>query len=360
MKMLVERVGGHDNNFDFIRWLAATMVVVSHEFAVIPGVEPLLVPSHGFAVFGTLGVDMFFVVSGFLVTRSLVERAALDFFVVARFLRIVPGLLVMLVLTTFVMGPLVSSLPVVEYFARRDPYAYFTHNLMLYTPQWTLSSVFTHNPGMDAVNGSLWSLWPEVQMYGVLFSLGVLALAWPRARAMMVGAGMLVATLAGFLQHGDLAGHALEPSTLARLAPYFGFGALLYLGRRWVPLTLFGPAIVGISAVAARHTICFVPLFTLALAMSVIWFAHVRIPFIARWGRFGDVSYGLYIYAFPLQQALLALDPGLNRLTHFMMVYPLILLCAWLSWHGVESPALMLKRRWSVFRGRTPAGSPAG
>jgi peptidoglycan/LPS O-acetylase OafA/YrhL len=349
---LAVRVAGYENNFDFIRWVAATMVFLSHEYAVVhrAGSEPLAQLSGGFATFGTLGVDIFFVVSGLLVTRSLLERRAIGFFVVSRALRILPALAVVLALSAWVMGPTLTDLPLGEYFARRDAWSYVARNLTLADFQWGLPGVFTSNPVPDAVNGSLWTLQPEVQMYGLLLLLGVIAAtggAWlSRRRAILVGVGMVAAITWGWARHGDLAGQGLEPSSLARLAPYFGLGALLYLMRRIVPSTVLLPTAVWIIAIASRGTELFVPAFAVAVALSSVWLAYAHLGSLKRWGRYGDFSYGLYIYAFPVQQTLVALFPAWGRSEHFAAAYTATLLCAILSWRLIEAPALSLKKRF--------------
>jgi peptidoglycan/LPS O-acetylase OafA/YrhL len=349
---LAVRVAGHDNNFDFIRWFAATMVVFSHEYALVHGgaSEPLAKLSGGFATFGTLGVDIFFVVSGLLVTRSLLERRAIGFFVVSRALRILPALAVVLALSAWVIGPALTDLPLRDYFARRDAWSYVARNLTLADFQWGLPGVFTRNPFRDAVNGSLWTLQPEVEMYGLLLLLGVIAVAggtWLSRRCtILVGIGMVAAITWGWATHGDLAGQGLEPSSLARLAPYFGLGALLYLVRRFVPSTALLPAAAWIIAIASRGTALFAPSFAAAVALSTVWLAYARLGSLKRWGRYGDFSYGLYIYAFPVQQTLVALFPAWGRSEHFAAAYAATLLCAVLSWRFVEAPALSLKKRW--------------
>jgi peptidoglycan/LPS O-acetylase OafA/YrhL len=356
------RVAGHDNNFDFIRWLAATMVVFSHEYAIVGGAggEPLAQLTGGFATFGTLGVDIFFVVSGLLVTRSLIERKAIGFFVASRALRIVPALVVVLALSAWVLGPILTDLPLRAYFLSHDAWTYVARNVTFVDFQWGLPGVFLANPLREAVNGPLWTLQPEVQMYGSLLLLGVIA--WgggprlSRHRAVFVGTGMLAAIAWGWAIHGDLAGRGLEPSTLARLAPYFGLGSLLYLARRAVPIT---PLSVGAAwgvVVASRGTSLFAPAFAVAVALTTVWLAYSNLGALKRWGRFGDFSYGLYIYAFPVQQTLIALFPSWHRLEHFVATYAATLLCAVLSWRLVEAPSLSLKKRLLNWK-RDPTGA---
>ncbi len=147
------------NNFDFIRWLAATLVIISHEYAIHSrsDSEPLAALTHGFITFGALGVDVFFVISGFLVVRSMLERQSLAFFASSRVLRLAPGLSVALIFSAFVLGPLLTSLPIWTYFSRGDVYSYVFNNLVFVRSQWDLPGLFSHNPIPDVVNGSLWS-----------------------------------------------------------------------------------------------------------------------------------------------------------------------------------------------------------
>jgi peptidoglycan/LPS O-acetylase OafA/YrhL len=331
------------NNFDFIRWLAATMVVVSHQYAALgrPSDEPLARLS-GFATFGTIGLDVFFVTSGYLIVRSLVRRGDLRHFVCSRALRIVPGLAVSLGITAFVIGALATTLPLRVYLRHEATWSYVTRGLGLRDVQWTLPGVFVALP-MPVVNVSLWSLWPEVQMYLIVAMLGLIAMQLRTPSRPVLAGGMAAVAVMALACHEDLCGRAIEPTTLARLAPLFAAGALLGLVRWRAPTALIALALTSSAACVTRGTMLFVPLFDAALALAVIGFAHLPLAPLARWGRFGDWSYGMYVYAFPVQQLVASWAPQLGLGAHIGIVYPITVLLGATSWHVVEAPALAFK-----------------
>jgi peptidoglycan/LPS O-acetylase OafA/YrhL len=357
VRTLGDCVAAGPNNFDVVRWLAASLVVFSHEFAITghPGAEPLGALTHGFATFGTVGVDAFFVVSGFLVTQSLVERRSLAFYVASRALRIVPGLLMLLLVSALVIGAICTTRGLGEYYADPRVYSYIGRNLLLRNLQWDLPGVFTTNPFPQVVNGSLWSLAPEVTMYALLLGVGIAGWRWWRRITSIVAWSMVTVILIAWSRHGDLAGATQELARLTRLAPYFALGSLAWCARRWIRLSVAWPMGLAALTVATFRTPVFVPSFALLVAATVLWIAFARAGAIARWGRHGDFSYGLYIYAFPVQQMLAALAPSWSPWLHGLVAYPLILLCAIASWRWIESPALRLKRR---LRGWPLKGEP--
>lgn len=130
---------GRDNNFNLIRLLAALAVMVSHSFALALGggsFEPFR-SSLGMSP-GMIAVDVFFATSGFLVTASLLSRRNPIEFIRARGLRIFPGLLVVLALTVFVLGPVFTSLPLSTYFTEWETYRYLVKCLTLITGVWAI------------------------------------------------------------------------------------------------------------------------------------------------------------------------------------------------------------------------------
>jgi peptidoglycan/LPS O-acetylase OafA/YrhL len=335
----------HHNNFDFLRWLAASMVLFSHEYAVLGrgGEEPLVRLTGGFAALGTLGVDVFFVISGCLVTASMARGTSIPYFIGSRALRIVPGLVVALLVTVLVFGALATSLPLPDYFRDPSTWRYVSRGLALHDLQWTLPGVFEGSPLPAVVNGSLWSLWPEVQMYGAVTLLGIAAWIVPVRRRVVLAVGMVAVAIVALASHPDLAGQHLEGASLARLAVLFALGAIVGLmgWRARAGWPCFAAALA--CALLARHSALFVPAFDLAVALGVIGLAYARLPRVRNWGRYGDWSYGMYVYAFPVQQLVTFYFPGIPFVMHLVLAYAVTLTLGAVSWHWIESPALRLK-----------------
>lgn len=334
------------NNFNLLRFLAATAVIFSHSF-ILAGAEesePVYVLTGRWNS-GELGVNIFFVISGYLVTHSFIQRRNLWFFLEARFLRIFPALFAALLLTLLIIGPLATSLPLAAYFSDWDTWRYLLQNLSLSKLQPTLPGVFGANPEEGIVNTPLWTLPWEIRCYLGLALLGVIFVL-PRPKAFKLA---FVFALIAFFSWPMLSWLA-DPDSLAplRLGAYFALGMLFYLARGRIPLR---PAGVVALAVAAFTVSLFAPGLTMfsvlgvLLVYAVLWFAldsRVRINW---FNRIGDYSYGLYIYAYPIQQTLVAYDETIGAWELFVLSFALTLPLAALSWHVLERRVLDLKGR---------------
>lgn len=336
---IADRAGGRDNNFDLIRMLAATGVMVSHAWPVTLG-EGVAEPFETFLKGDNLGracVFAFFVISGFYITRSFCLKRDVRAFLSARILRLWPGLIVMFLMVTGLVGWLGSSDPGATWGGAAD---YILSGLTLYGHD-TLPAVFQDNPVPGVVNGSLWTLFYEVVCYSGVLICGVLGL-FDRPR--------LFAGLAALFLVAYFAGPHLTGRYDVLLVLYLGWpflvGMCLYLGAKHVPLSpLIALALMGLT-VLLRSTPLFLPVFILALGYTVMWLGFARIPGIRAYNRLGDYSYGMYVYAFPVQQ--LAAQYGTpDPLTNLAVALPITLVLAVLSWHLVEAPALSLRRRFA-------------
>ncbi len=157
---------GRSNNFDSLRFLAAVAVLVSHSFAMAygtrPGVQPLTIFSRNQTDLGSVAVLVFFVISGYLITRSFDRSPQPLQFLEARVLRIFPGLFLTLVLAAALLGPTVTTFPLGDYFRNSNTAQYIFGGVSLIWLQYDLPGVFLANPTPGVVNGSLWTLYLRV------------------------------------------------------------------------------------------------------------------------------------------------------------------------------------------------------
>ena len=342
---LADVVHGRDNNFHLLRLSAATAVLFSHSFPLSTGdarFEPLRA-TFG-CTFGSLAVDLFFLISGMLVTMSLMRRDSAADFVRARFFRIWPGLIVAVLLTILILGPAFTTAPLSTYFTSKDTARYLVYNVTLFKGvAYVLPGVFAANPWPDAVNGSLWTLPSEVRCYVALLA------AWALLRAVGVVRhfkwAVALTWCALFAWHILSMSHTTLEDSPARLWLMFCSGAAIYafrdrvgLSPRWLVVAL---AAIALSAttLTAGHGMAFGIVYSLALPYVMLCAAYLPRGRILAFNRLGDYSYGTYIFAYPVQQSLMHLFPSLAPLPMFAAALCITLPLAVASWHFIEKPA---------------------
>lgn len=296
-------------NFDLMRLVAALLVVVSHTFP-LAGQPPFRIV--GVEDLGALGVSIFFVISGYLVSASY-ERDPKSY-LLKRVLRIEPGLIASLVVTVGLLA-FVTTAPAAEYWPAAGMYV--VRNALLYPATYELPGVFQHAPMAGVVNGVLWTLRLEFSFYLVLLVIRA-RLAWVLALTGLCAAVFVAMTITD--PHWASEKLTRIVFLTARNGLLFFAGAALQLSRRKVPLWL-----------GAGSAVAFPLLGPLALPTAVLGLARPgKLP--------ADLSYGVYIYAFPIQQWL-AVQGQLNVATAVLAVLPF----AAASWFLVERPAMKLK-----------------
>ncbi len=342
---------GRDNNFNLLRISAAFAVLVTHSFALVVGsgdAEPFR-KSLGVTL-GSTAVDIFFVASGFLVTASLLVRQSAIEFIWARALRIFPALLVMLLLTVFGLGLLLTTLPTSVYLSHPKLYGYLLKcSTLVMGVAFSLPGVFEGNPWKNAINGSLWTLPYEVRMYGILVVvwLGLRVVKTNRVqvleRVIIVGA-----VLSGGLAVGHYFRHGTNEGSFTHLFFMFFSGAAFYVLKDRITLyrQLFWIMVAALAISTQAGKTVFFLVYMLTIAYMLFFVAYVPSGRIRAYNRLGDYSYGLYIYAFPVQQTLAALIPGISIMQMLLGSTVLTLLLAVLSWHLIERRALGLKGRY--------------
>ncbi len=325
------------NNFDFWRVLAALLVLFSHQFALLGHPEPSVFPQLSL---GASGVCIFFVISGFLVTQSWrLDPNALRF-VTRRLLRIWPGLIVVVLLSTFVLGPLVSNLSTAEYFRTEETWRYLKTLLM--NIKYELPGVFTGNPYPRAVNGSLWTIPVEVRWYLVILFAGAAGLL--KSRYLLLVASVILA-LYYFGIYGAM--RDTKPIYFQEYGLFFLYGACLQMYQdEWRKhLVLSTLLCIGSAIVFLLLGHAFVA-FWLVLPCLIVYCGTASTPFVRGFGRFGDLSYGIYIYAFPVQQTIVWMTNARYPLPWTLALsVAMTLVLAFASWHLVEQPALRFKPR---------------
>jgi peptidoglycan/LPS O-acetylase OafA/YrhL len=336
------------NNFDFLRFTFALAVILSHSYALLRGgeAEPLMRSTRGQISLGALAVDSFFIISGFLVTHSWLHSASTSSYFKKRILRIYPAFVVATLAVVAIVFPLASKSGLRIYAAVR-PMSVLGSMVQLrgYEPPGLFPANLSH-----AANGSLWSISYEFWCYAgiALFGLcGVLKRRWLLAAIFCAAISISLVFLGWKLTPGGkFFGVVLGfPAFWARLLPYYLAGTLFYLYRNSIPRSA-GIASAAAGSIALGAVIPFGLAVVLPISWTylIFWFAFHPTVQLHGWARFGDFSYGLYLYAFPIQQLLIMWSGvRLSPITLFASAVPFTILAAIVSWHVVEKRFLRMK-----------------
>jgi peptidoglycan/LPS O-acetylase OafA/YrhL len=348
----------HSNNFGSLRLLFAAMVVVGHSPELIDGDTSREVLSRlfGTLTLGGVAVCGFFLISGFLVTKSYVETPALPRFFAKRLLRIYPGYLVNFLICALLVAPQVGqNVPI---FRRHHVDALIGEALMLLPP--TAPGAFASLP-FPYINGSVWTIAYEFHCYLLAALLGLCGLySGARGRLivmMFVGACVLV-DAAGALKGVQIPYRFVlgKPEDSVSFFAAFGVGSLHYLFRERMGYSRRAAAV----AAAALVPLMFSPLLAHAAVMLlggylIFWFALASpVLRVSLFTNRIDLSYGLYLYAWPIQSWLIYRDRTIDPWTLSVEALLGASLAALASWTLLEKPSLDLLTR----RRRTPASAP--
>lgn len=339
-KTLADGLRAGRDNYLLLRHIAAALLIYSHSYALagVAGgsdfIARLLPGFYG----GKVAVLLFFAISGFLVTNSYLRQPRLPRFAAARVLRIYPAYVVCLLVTVALVGLFFTRLALPDFLADQQTRRYLLHNLGLAGLQYTLPGAFAESrnyPGV--VNGSLWSLALEARLYLYLTVLALLqVLRWRYLAAGLAAVFVLASLWLWPVLGPDDEGKRTLTLVFAAAAGAACVAELVPVSTRL--LLLLCAAIWWLRGEALAHGLT-----VAAIAYFSCWFAY-RLPALPL--RFpGDYSYGLFLYGFPLQQALAALYPSLSPDQLTAVALPAALLFAIASWHAIERRALSLKSR---------------
>jgi peptidoglycan/LPS O-acetylase OafA/YrhL len=345
----------HRNNLTALRWFAACLVLYGHAFVFLGLPEPLFLQ---WVPMGPLGVYIFFAISGYLVAQSWQRDPSVPRFLAKRALRIFPGLLVCTLLSVLALGPWLTTLDIATYWRNEHTLGYFT-NLALYMT-YHLPGVFAQNKLPHAVNGSLWSLPVEFFMYLLLAILGLCSAWFSKTNSasqsiqepskcshwLTVMATVSLMGLTALWAWPSTDAWVFYRTDLRQIplcGVYFMVGASLFQLKlnKYFSLSNVVLAVV-LWLCLSREPQVFAMASWVVLPFVVLAFGLGRHTWLSRWHA-RDYSYGIYIYAFPVQQTWVSFWPQMPLWAYLLCTFVTTVALAALSWHFVERPSLKFK-----------------
>jgi len=326
------------NSFDFIRLLAASLVIFGHSFALTGNPGPRI------GWLGEFGVWTFFIISGYLISKSWDQYPRFNVFFAKRILRIFPGLIVAVLTTIVVAGLFFTSLPFISYLFNQETFTYL-NNIFLYNSSFTLPGVFNDNVYPNAVNGSIWTLAYEFTMYLAVALIGALKIYKKIPPfAFWLSLFFLVLSMSVFGREiFSLSIFYLNIGQMFIFGLMFFSGIIMHKYEKHITLNAWFGLIAFVAFILLVFLLPdYISLFGATLLAYAI-FAIGKHGLMSWTSKYGDFSYGLYIYAFPIQQMIASVTHTANPLKMFALSFILTLIASILSWHFVESRALKWK-----------------
>ena len=330
-----------ENFFTPLRIFMAILVVFGHATVVKTGNSSDEASLFYHYASSYTAVNAFFIVSGFLVTKSMLLREDLASFSSARILRIFPALLLCVLLLTFVMGPIITTLSLKDYLTHPDTLTQPIKVLSFVSTDMYLPQTFIHNAEQIS-GGSLWTLRFEVICYigtAIAFALGLLKRRW------MIAAQFVGFSLA-YIATMRLGLWEYLPDTvqvLIRFGIAYGLGAAIYAYRDKIKFHILAiPALLGATALLNNQPEMDV-MYNISLAAIIFWLAYIKAPKLKFLQKLDDISYGIYIYHWAVLQVLVSIIPSFPSLPLALITIGISGLLAWLSWVLLEKRALESK-----------------
>lgn len=344
--MVMEKNRGAGPGFDALRIGLALCILLFHAIQNSYALRYVdYIPTAFYPMILAL-LPMFFCLSGFLVTGSAVRTRSVPLFLSYRGLRIFPALAVEVALCALVLGPLLTIVPLKEYFHDRQFFEYFGNIISMV--RYTLPGLFTDNPVANIVNISLWTLRPEFYCYVLMAGLMLTSIVYKPVLYtwLFLASTVYLAALNIVTGFGD----ATSSYPWHVIIYYFFVGIAFFHWKDRLPLH------IGLFGAAATLAYILIPLdgttyiAAFPLTYCVVYLGMLKIPRIPLLQN-GDYSYGIYLFHFPIQQTLVHLFPGIRE---WWLLFPtaaiLTMLFAAASWHWIEKPSLKLKKRFDFLK----------
>ena len=340
-----------NNRFDFVRLIAAWLVLYSHSYVLSASKEIELISKYlKFDTAGGLAVGVFFSISGYLVFKSLENSNSLKIFIIKRALRIYPALILSVLFSVFVVGIICTELSIQEYLTNRKTLSYLK-TITGFNIKYELPGVFENFPE-KSVNGSLWSIAIELRCYLVLGIISLLPFS------MKLKLWISVTILSSLLLFRPIE----APSDLS-----IKFLGLSYDFNKFGLMFTLGCLIASYEKHKNFHYIKIIGLISASILIIIsnleiskftLIAYNYLIPFIFIWiglyftllpkipDKIGDISYGLYLFSFPIQQLLIYLELSSNLVNFILLSTILSVFLSAISWQLVEKPFLNLKHKF--------------
>ena len=350
MKISSDHLKRDSNNFDLIRVIAASLVILGHSPILLlnkplrfdPILNLLGIEIHYF------GVIIFFIISGYLVTKSYERCKNFMDFILARVLRIFPALICVVLLSVFVLGILLTNYSVRDYLSSKVTLHYL-QDISLYRMYYYLPGVFETNP-VSSINGSLWTLPYEFTCYLFLALIGIIRILKNKwfSLALLI---ILTGTYLLFNKKIDtivIPIIGIDLKHFSSLLLYFLSGSVFYQFRNLISFNIIGSLICLVSIILIKTNYFFDLLLVFVLPYMILFFAFYKKIKLNKLEKTGDISYGMYLYAFPIQQLIVYfLSATINEWLMIILSFVFTIPVAILSWRYLEKPSLELRHKFN-------------
>ncbi len=340
--------------------MLAGLVLLSHSFELKDGNRNREIFTrlfHNSYTFGDLAVCGFFLLSGYLIVQSWQRNPALLDFLRKRVLRIYPGFIVALIVSVFVAGPLGASVSLPDYLRQVSIPKFIGQLVLLRVP--TSPPVFQGQP-YALVNNSVWTIQHEFRCYLLVAALGLLGGVkkreiWLGGAVVFVASLFLPSSATGALSFPGAKLILGDAGALLRFFAFFSVGGCFCLFREKIAYKKMYAALATpvLLLCLFQQSLASIALATVG-AYLFFCFAFAKIPLLNPFKQFSDISYGVYLYGWPVQKLILWYLPYLSPWLVFLLSSLLSGICGLLSWHLVEQPFLRLKPRTASVNSASP------
>lgn len=334
-----------------MRFVGAILVIVSHSYLLLGYKEPLVA---GGVVIGGFGVFVFFIISGFLIARSWESHPRAAVFLGKRLLRIFPGLIAVTIFSVFILGPLFTNLSLLDYLHNSATLNYFSNLSLLSFAPSPLAGVAFNSAEPAIVNASLWTLKYEMLAYLTLAIFAYSGFFKRNAKVLVDFSLLLAITFLGltlFHRYPTITFYDLVPVWIFRFGSFFMAGVLFYIHRSKIPCSGYLVLIGLLAYIPLRYTPLEPLIGLLVIPYTVLYLGLRPTKRLKHFAKHGDYSYGIYIFGYPIQQAILSIYPHIHDPLKFAVLsFVAVLPFGIASWYLIEKPALKHKKHFSKAR----------